>query len=150
MKMDKWTQQLHDKLAEREVAPPDDLWADIEAALPTSASSNGDKPRTRSVSLRHWAVAASLALLVAGGGYLLWPSSTPELPTSASQRELSQAEPVDPIAPTESQPHREENHGDWLNDSSAAKIRVPVPVIRPSSPLMAQTSVVSAQDLRGQ
>ena len=32
--MDKWTQQLHDKLAEREVAPPDDLWADIEAALP--------------------------------------------------------------------------------------------------------------------
>ena len=146
MNMDKWTQQLHDKLAEREVAPPDDLWADIEAALPTSAASNGDKPLAHSVSLRRWAVAASLALLVAGGGYLLWPSSTPELPTSASQRELSQAEPVDPIAPTESQPHREENHGDWLNDSSAAKIRVPVPVIRPSSPLMAQASVVSAQD----
>ena len=146
MNMDKWTQQLHDKLAEREVAPPDDLWADIEAALPTSASSNGDKPRTRSVSLRHWAVAASFALLVAGGGYLLWPSSTTEVPTSASQPELSQAEPIEPIAPTESQPHREENHGDWLNDSSAAKIRVPVPVIRPSSPLMAQASVVSAQD----
>ena len=144
--MDKWTQQLHDKLAEREVAPPDDLWADIEAALPTSAASNGDKPLAHSVSLRRWAVAASLALLVAGGGYLLWPSSTPELPTSASQRELSQAEPVDPIAPTESQPHREENHGDWLNDSSAAKIRVPVPVIRPSSPLMAQISEASVKD----
>ena len=44
MNQDKWTQQLHDKLAEREVAPPDDLWADIEAALPTSAANNGDKP----------------------------------------------------------------------------------------------------------
>lgn len=146
MNMDKWTQQLHDKLAEREVAPPDDLWADIEAALPTSVAGS-DKPRTRFVSLRRWAVAASLALLVAGGGYLLWSSSsTSEAPTSASQSELSQAEPVEPIAPTESQPHREENHGDWLNDSSAAKIRVPVPVIRPSSPLMAQTSEVSVQD----
>lgn len=146
MNMDKWTQQLHDKLAEREVAPPDDLWADIEAALPTSAAGS-DKPRTRFVSLHRWAVAASVALLVAGGGYLLWSSSsTSEAPTSASQSELSQAEPVEPIAPTESQPHREENHGDWLNDSSAAKIRVPVPVIRPSSPLMAQTSEASVKD----
>lgn len=146
MNMDKWTQQLHDKLAEREVAPPDDLWADIEAALPTSAAGS-DKPRTRFVSLHRWAVAASVALLVAGGGYLLWSSSsTSEAPTSASQSELSQAEPAEAIAPTESQPHREENHGDWLNDSSAAKIRVPVPVIRPSSPLMAQTSEVSVQD----
>ena len=143
--MDKWTQQLHDKLAEREVAPPDDLWADIEAALPTSAAGS-DKPRTRFVSLHRWAVAASLALLVAGGGYLLWPSSTSEAPTSASQSELSQAEPAEAIAPTESQPHREENHGDWLNDSSAAKIRVPVPVIRPSSPLMAQTSETFVKD----
>lgn len=144
--MDKWTQQLHDKLAEREVAPPDDLWADIEAALPTSAAGS-DKPRTRFVSLHRWAVAASVALLVAGGGYLLWSSSsTSEAPTSASQSELSQAEPVEPIAPTESQPHREENHGDWLNDSSAAKIRVPVPVIRPSSPLMAQTSETFVKD----
>lgn len=146
MNMDKWTQQLHDKLAEREVAPPDDLWADIEAALPTSAAGS-DKPRTRFVSLHRWAVAASVALLVAGGGYLLWSSSsTSEAPTSASQSELSQAEPVEPIAPTESQPHREENHGDWLNDSSAAKIRVPVPVIRPSSPLMAQTSETFVKD----
>lgn len=146
MNMDKWTQQLHDKLAEREVAPPDDLWADIEAALPTS-DAGSDKPRTRFVSLHRWAVAASVALLVAGGGYLLWSSSsTSETPTSASQSELSQAEPAEAIAPTESQPHREENHGDWLNDSSAAKIRVPVPVIRPSSPLMAQTSEVSVQD----
>lgn len=140
MNQDKWTQQLHDKLAEREVAPPDDLWADIEAALPTSTASNVDKPRARSVSLRRWAIAASLALLVAGGGYFLWPSSsTSEAPTSTSRPELSKAEPKEP---EDSQP----NHGDWLNDSSAAEIRVPVPVIRPSSPLMAQTSEVSVDD----
>ena len=138
MNQDKWTQQLHDKLAEREVAPPDDLWADIEAALPTSPEAS-QKPRARFVALRRWAIAASLALLVAGGGYLYWPSSsnpeaTPATPTSTPQPELSQA---DPQVPAESQ----ENYGDWLNDSSAAKIRVPVPVIRPSIDLVAQTSV---------
>ena len=135
MKMDKWTQQLHDKLAEREVAPPDDLWADIEAALPKDFAGS-KKPRARFVPLRRWAVAATLALLVAGGGYRLWHSSNPEAPTSTPtpytpQLELSQA---DPKVLTESQ----ENHGDWLNDSGAAEIRVPVPVIQPSTNLMAQ------------
>ena len=138
MKMDKWTQQLHDKLAEREVAPPDDLWADIEAALPKDLAGN-KKPRARFVPLRRWAVAATLALLVAGGGYCLWHSSNPEAQTSTPtpytpQPELSQA---DPKVLTESQ----ENHEDWLNDSSAAEIRVPVPVIQPSTNLMAQASV---------
>ena len=139
MKMDKWTQQLHDKLAEREVAPPDDLWADIEAALPKDLAGS-KKPRARFVPLRRWAVAATLALLVVGGGYLFWHSSNPEAPTSIPQTpqtpqpELSQA---DPKVLTESQ----ENHGDWLNDSSAAEIRVPVPVIQPSTNLMAQLPV---------
>lgn len=138
MNQDKWTQQLHDKLAEREVAPPDDLWADIEAALPTSPEAN-QKPRARFVALRRWAIAASLALLVAGGGYLYWPSSstteaTPATPTSTPHLELSQA---DPQVPAESQ----ENQDAWLNDSSAAEIRVPIPVIRPSINLVAQTSV---------
>ena len=138
MKMDKGTQQLHDKLAEREVAPPDDLWADIEAALPKDLAGS-EKPRARFVPLRRWAVAATLALLVAGGGYRLWHSSNPEAQTSTPtpytpQPELSQA---DPKVLTESQ----ENHGDWLNDSSAAEIRVPVPVIQPSTNLMAQASV---------
>ena len=137
--MDKWTQQLHDKLAEREVAPPDDLWADIEAALPKDLAGS-KKPRARFVPLRRWAVAATLALLVVGGGYLFWHSSNPEAPTSIPQTpqtpqpELSQA---DPKVLTESQ----ENHGDWLNDSSAAEIRVPVPVIQPSTNLMAQLPV---------
>ena len=138
MKMDKWTQQLHDKLAEREVAPPDDLWADIEAALPKDLAGN-KKPRARFVPLRRWAVAATLALLVVGGGYLFWHSSNPEAQTSTPtpytpQPELSQA---DPKVLTESQ----KNHGDWLNDSSAAEIWVPVPVIQPSTNLIAQASV---------
>ena len=138
MNQDKWTQQLHDKLAEREVAPPDDLWADIEAALPISPEAN-QKPRARFVALRRWAIAASLALLVAGGGYLYWPSSStteapPATPTSTPQPELSQA---DPQVPAESQ----ENQDARLNGSSAAKKRVPVPVIRPSIDLVAQTSV---------
>ena len=137
MKMDKWTQQLHDKLAEREVAPPDDLWADIEAALPKDLAGN-KKPRARFVPLRRWAVAATLTLLVAGGGYRLWHSSNPEAPTPQTpqtpQPELSQ---TDPKVLTELQ----ENHGDWLNDSSAVEIRVPVPVIQPSTNLMAQASV---------
>ena len=137
MKMDKWTQQLHDKLAEREVAPPDDLWADIEAALPKDLAGS-KKPRARFVPLRRWAVAATLALLVVGGGYRLWHSSNPEAPTPQTpqtpQPELSQANPQ---VPTESQ----KNYGDWLNDSSAVEIRVPVPVIQPSTNLMAQASV---------
>lgn len=138
MKMDKWTQQLHDKLAEREVAPPDDLWADIEAALPKDLAGS-KKPRARFVPLRRWAVAATLTLLVAGGGYRLWHSSNPEVPTSiptpqTPQPELSQ---TDPKVLTKLQ----KNHGDWLNDSSAVEIRVPVPVIQPSTNLMAQASV---------
>ena len=138
MNQDKWTQQLHDKLAEREVAPPDDLWADIEAALPTSPEAN-QKSRARFVALRRWAIAASLALLVAGGGYLYWPSSstpeaTPATPTSTPHLELSQANPQ---VPAESQ----ENQNARLNGSSAAKKRVPVPVIRPTINLVAQTSV---------
>ena len=135
MKMDKWTQQLHDKLAEREVAPQDDLWADIEAALHTNAAGNSKKPRATFVPLRRWAIAASLALLVVGGGYLWWPSSpTTETPTSTSQPEFSQA---DPQVPTELQ----ENQGACLNDSGAAEIRVPVPLIRPTINQVAQTSV---------
>ena len=116
MNQDKWTQQLHDKLAKREVAPPDDLWADIEAALPTSPEAN-QKPRARFIPLRRWAVAASLALLIAGGGYLWWPSS-----------------------PTTEEPQT--THGDRFRESlTAEQLTEPVPVSRPSSPIVARASV---------
>ena len=124
MNMDKWTQQLHDKLAEREVAPPDNLWADIEAALPTTPEAN-QKPRATVVSLRRWLVAASLALLIAGGGYLYWQAPTTEVPTSSNpQPTLSQAEP-------KATTHEERSH-----ESLEAQLTEPVPVSR-----LAQASV---------
>jgi len=116
MNQDKWTQQLHDKLAEREVAPPDDLWANIEAALPTSPEAN-QKPRARFIPLRRWAIAASLALLVTGGSYLWWPSPTPEEPQTT--------------------------HGDKSRESlTAEQLTEPVPVSHPSSPIVARASLV--------
>ena len=94
MKQDKWTQQLHDKLAEHETAAPDGLWDDIEAALADSGSlgqqedsSEQEHPqvsqpgRTRFVALRRWAAAAAVAAILAGGG-LVWlaeKSQTPPL-----------------------------------------------------------------------
>lgn len=77
MNKDKWTQQLRDKLAEREVAAPDDLWADIEAALPKVPVEKG-KRRPLLIPLRRWAIAASLAALVAGGGFLWRKANQPD------------------------------------------------------------------------
>ena len=136
MNKDKWTQQLHDKLAGHEVAPPDDLWADIEAALP-STTADSKKPRALFVLLRRWAVAASLTLLVAGGGYFWWQAGT-EKPVSHPQSELSQADPKEPVEP--------QNHGDCHNDSSAAKIGVPNSVTHPSAPVLAQVSVPTTKE----
>ena len=129
--MDKWTQQLHDKLAEREVAPPDDLWADIEAALPTSPEAN-QEPRTTFVSLRRWAVAASVALLLAGGGYLWWQSSTTDAPVSTSQPELTQADSTT-------------THRDRSRESIAEQPTGPVPASRPANPIIARVSVEDSQ-----
>lgn len=86
MNKDKWTQQLHDKLADREVAAPDDLWADIEAALP-EASVGQSKRRSLLIPLRRWAIAASLVALVAGGGYLWWQGN-PEEPLLSQNPEI--------------------------------------------------------------
>ena len=64
MKQDKWARQLHDKLVEHEMAAPEDLWVDIEAAL-----QQAETPRkARFIFLRRWAVAASLGTLLATGG----------------------------------------------------------------------------------
>lgn len=77
MNKDKWTQQLHDKLADREVAAPDDLWADIEAALPKAPMEKGT-PKSLLIPLRRWAIAASVVALMAGGGYLWWKADQPK------------------------------------------------------------------------
>ena len=67
MKQDKWTQQLHDKLAEHETAAPADLWADIESAI-----SQGQSQRGRFVALRRRAAAAAVATILVGGGLVWW------------------------------------------------------------------------------
>lgn len=87
MNKDKWTQQLHDKLADREVAAPDDLWADIEAALPKTPIEKG-KRHSLFIPIRRLAVAASVAALVAGGGYLWWRGN-PEEPLLSENSEFS-------------------------------------------------------------
>lgn len=89
MNKDKWTQQLHDKLADREVAAPDDLWADIEAALPKAPMEKGT-PKSLLIPLRRWAIAASVVALVAGGGYLWWKMDQPK----ADGQELAAATTV--------------------------------------------------------
>ena len=68
MKQDKWTQQLHDKLAEYETAAPEGLWDDIESAL----TQQTDTRHARFITMRRWAVAASLAALLLGGSYWRW------------------------------------------------------------------------------
>ena len=68
MKQDKWIEQLRDKLADHEMAAPEGLWADIEAAIAQQPKS----PKARFVTLRRWAAAASVAALMAGGGWLWW------------------------------------------------------------------------------
>ena len=118
MNKDKWIQQLHDKLADREVAAPDDLWADIEAALPKAPEEKG-KRQSLPIPLRRWAIAASVAALVAGGGYLWWhsdqpspdgqelaaattivtpktPISDPKSPDTAETQEIPESEPDGP------------------------------------------------------
>lgn len=69
MNQDEWIKQLHDKLADREVAAPEGLWDDIEAALSQSVVPQ----KARFMTLRRWAVAASVAALLATGVYWWWP-----------------------------------------------------------------------------
>ena len=93
MKQDKWTQQLHDKLAEHETAAPEGLWADIEAALQQQP-----QPRpSRFVALRRWVVAASLATLMLGGGYLLWNGHDERMAENAQEVMASDVEPTSPV-----------------------------------------------------
>lgn len=94
MKQDKWIKQLHDKLADHEVAAPEDLWADIEAALPKSVAPQ----KARFMTLRRWAVAASMLALLTTGMYWWWPQE------EISQQVLPQTaktETPQPVTPTE-------------------------------------------------
>ncbi len=104
-----WTQQLHDKLADHEVAAPDGLWDDIEAALPQQS------PVARRMPLRRWVAAAAVAALI-GTGALFWLRDTnseapTSMPTASAITPQSSAEDIEPDAyqascdPTTPVPH---------------------------------------------
>ena len=94
MNRDKWTQQLHDKLAEHETPAPDGLWDDIESALagvgadPVPAQSR----RTRFVALRQWAAAAAVAAFIGGGGLIWWGIDSKEYRQEEAESMISMAE----------------------------------------------------------
>lgn len=95
MNQDKWIEQLRDKLADHQVAPPEGLWENIEAAL---------NRRARMITLRRWAVAATLAALIATGGY--WWMNSGEGKTESGElatavKNVNQADVN----------HEDENHG---------------------------------------
>lgn len=84
MTQDKWTQQLREKLDLHQEKAPDDLWAQIEGALPVTPQA----PQRRGLAaVRRWAVAASL--LVAVGGIAVWWAATAE---RSSEREMLAAD----------------------------------------------------------
>ena len=91
MKQDNWTKQLHDKLAEHEMAAPEGLWADIEAALAQQPAEAPHPRPSRFVTLRRWAAAAAVAALTLGGGYWWWNRYHEPLPSLAEQ---SEAQPL--------------------------------------------------------
>jgi hypothetical protein len=78
MKQDKWTQQLRDKLAEHEVAPPEGLWEEIAPLCPPC------RGKSRFVALRRWAAAAAAVVALA----ILWW----EAPLSPPRRGMSEAQ----------------------------------------------------------
>lgn len=80
MKPDKWIEQLHDKLADYEVAPPEGLWEEIAPLCPPEG---GKVRRSRFVALRWWAVAAAAAVVAV----LIAPLSPPEGGMSQTQEE---------------------------------------------------------------
>ncbi len=107
MKLDKWTQQLHDKLAEHETAAPDNLWADIEAALPQQ------KGRGRLVALRRWTTAAAVVTLMIGGALVWWGQQQPTQMLSQAEEPMPNSETLAAEAQEESTdevgPHRPYN-----------------------------------------
>ena len=84
MKQEKWIEQLRDKLADHEMAAPEGLWEDIEAALPEKLQDQ--KPqKARFATLRRWAVAASLIALIATGGYWWYADNITQLSSEAQE-----------------------------------------------------------------
>ena len=96
MNQDKWTQQLHDKLADHEVAPPEGLWEEIAPLCPPC------RVKSRFVALRRWAAAAAAAALTIGAGYLLWPEGDTSPQLAQQSPSLGEGKGVGPETISES------------------------------------------------
>ena len=124
---EQWIQQMRQKMADYKRPAPKVSWEEIDQALATNKSH-----KTRLLWLRRMA-AAAVILLIVGMGY--WGLLHHDAEQATEKR----------VAENHG---KRENHGDWHNDSSAAKIRVPkirvpVPVILPAKtsvpPILAET-----------
>ena len=96
MNQDKWTQQLRDKLAEHEVAPPEGLWEEIAPLCPPC------RGKSRFVALRRWAAAAAVVALTIGAGYLLWPEGETSPQLAQQSPSLGEGKGVGPETVSES------------------------------------------------
>lgn len=142
MNKDKWTQQLHDKLADREVAAPDDLWADIEAALPKAPMEKGTQ-RSLLIPLRRWAIAASVVALVAGGGYLWWKADQPK---PSGQELAATTTIVTPQKPDSPQPEPERLQPEpELSQPKTEALLSSVKPVSSETPHLSETPVLSEE-----
>ena len=110
---EQWMEELRQKMSDYRWPGPELSWDELDRALMA-----GQARKARQLWLRRLA-AAAVVLLIAGVGFwtILHDETEQMRPTaSAVERHLGDG-----------------NLGDWHNDSSAAKIRVPVPVIPSAS-----------------
>ncbi|MCR4853351.1 MAG: outer membrane beta-barrel protein [Prevotella sp.] len=114
MKKESFEQQLRNRMEGYEVAPPDDLWAQIEQEASLNEAKpeetqQGDKKKTRVVPLWKWTAAASAALLIVSGSLLLMDDienskKTDEITqtsTSIKNPQTDKGTPSDKNAPSE-------------------------------------------------
>lgn len=142
MNKDKWTQQLHDKLADREVAAPDDLWADIEAALPKAPMEKGT-PKSLLIPLRRWAIAASVVALMAGGGYLWWKADQPK---PSGQELAATTTIVTPQKPDSPQPEPERLQPEpEISQPKTGALLSSVKPVSSETPHLSETPVLSEE-----
>lgn len=113
---EEWIEQMQKKMADYQWPAPELSWEELDQAL---TANNPRKPRM--LWLQRMA-AAAVVLLIAGVGY--WGFLKNHRGDRSHDSDLKQNPIHERVA---------ENHGDWHNDRSATKIRVPVHVILASS-----------------
>jgi len=99
-----WNEQLRQQLADHQEAAPEDLWSRIEQRLDAESSSTPHAEeaasvlpaRKRTFTLRRWAVAASLALLLGGASLYFYRHQTTPFPSQPQPKNQPQSQPQSP------------------------------------------------------